>query len=217
LISGDQTMANAAAPQPKDNMGAPAPRYDARLKVTGQARYSSDIPVANPAYAVLVTSAVAKGTLTSLNLEAARAVPGVVDILTAQDMADLKQAEFGTCSTSIQSLGPEIFHAGQIIAVVVGDTFEAATEAAYRVQAAYREETPAATFDSPGVNEADATKESKVHKHVPQAGDAESAIASADVVLDAEYATPTQHHNPIELFTTTCAWRSTSRANSFMD
>jgi xanthine dehydrogenase YagR molybdenum-binding subunit len=199
-------MANAAAPQPKDNMGAPAPRYDARLKVTGQARYSSDIPVANPAYAVLVTSAVAKGTLTSLNLEAARAVPGVVDILTAQDMADLKQAEFGTCSTSIQSLGPEIFHAGQIIAVVVGDTFEAATEAAYRVQAAYREETPAATFDSPGVNEADATKESKVHKHVPQAGDAESAIASADVVLDAEYATPTQHHNPIELFTTTCAW-----------
>jgi xanthine dehydrogenase YagR molybdenum-binding subunit len=41
---------------------------------------------------------------------------------------------------------------------------------------------------------------------VPQAGDAASAIAGADVVLDAEYATPTQHHNPIELFTTTCAW-----------
>jgi xanthine dehydrogenase YagR molybdenum-binding subunit len=148
-------MANPAAPQPKENMGAPAPRYDARLKVTGQARYPADTPVANPAYAVLVTSTIAKGTLTSLELDDARAVPGVVEIFTAEDMSDLKTVEFGArCSTSIQKLGPEIQHAGQIIAVVVADTFE----------------------------------------------------AGADVVLDAEYATPAQHHNPIELFTTTCAW-----------
>jgi xanthine dehydrogenase YagR molybdenum-binding subunit len=200
-------MANAAAPQPKENMGAPAPRYDARLKVTGQARYPADTPVANPAYAVLVTSAIAKGTLTSLELEDARAVPGILDIFTAEDMSELKTVEFGArCSTSIQNLGPEILHAGQIIAIVVGDTFEAAREAARRVKASYREETPSATFDAPGLNEADATKESKAHSHVPQAGDAASAIAGADVVLDAEYATPTQHHNPIELFTTTCAW-----------
>ena len=26
------------------------------------------------------------------------------------------------------------------------------------------------------------------------------------MVVDAEYGTPTQHHNPIELFTTTCVW-----------
>jgi len=200
-------MANPAAPQPKENMGAPAPRYDARLKVTGQARYPADTAVANPAYAVLVTSAIAKGTLTSLVLDDARAVPGVLDIFTADDMSDLKTVEFGArCSTSIQDLGPEIRHAGQIIAVVVADTFEAATEGAQRVRASYSEATPSATFDTPGLNVADATKESKAHSHVPQAGDADGAIASADAVLDAEYATPTQHHNPIELFATTCAW-----------
>jgi xanthine dehydrogenase YagR molybdenum-binding subunit len=200
-------MANPAAPQPKENMGAPAPRYDARLKVTGQARYPADTPLANPAYAVLVTSAIAKGSLTSLELDDARAVSGVLEIFTAEEMSDLKTVEFGTrCSTSIQDLGPEIRHAGQIIAVVVADTFEAATEAAQRVKASYSEETPSATFDTPGLEVADATKESKTHSHVPQAGDAASAIAGADVVLDAEYATPTQHHNPIELFATTCAW-----------
>jgi xanthine dehydrogenase YagR molybdenum-binding subunit len=200
-------MANPAAPQPKENMGAPAPRYDARLKVTGQARYPADTALANPAYAALVTSAIAKGTLTSLVLDDARAVPGVLDIFTADDMSDLKTVEFGArCSTSIQDLGPEIRHAGQIIAVVVADTFEAATEGAQRVRASYSEATPSATFDVPGLNVADATKESKTHSHVPQAGDATSAIAGADVVLDAEYATPTQHHNPIELFATTCAW-----------
>jgi xanthine dehydrogenase YagR molybdenum-binding subunit len=157
-------MANPAAPQPKENMGAPAPRYDARLKVTGQARYPADTVLANPAYAVLVTSAVAKGVLTSLALDDARAVPGVLDIFTAENMSDLKTVEFGTrCSTSIQSLGPEIRHAGQIIAVVVADTFEAATEGAQRVKASYSETTPSATFDAPGLNVADATKESKCH------------------------------------------------------
>jgi xanthine dehydrogenase YagR molybdenum-binding subunit len=200
-------MANPAAPQPKENMGAPAPRYDARLKVTGQARYPADTPLANPAHAVLVTSAIAKGSLTSLELDDARAVPGVIEIFTAQDMSDLKTLEFGTrCSTSIQDLGPEIRHAGQIIAVVVADTFEAATECAHRVKATYREETPSATFDTLGLEVADATKQSKAHRHLPQAGDAATAIAGADVVVDAEYATPTQHHNPIELFATTCAW-----------
>jgi xanthine dehydrogenase YagR molybdenum-binding subunit len=200
-------MANAAAPQPKENMGAPAPRYDARLKVTGQAHYSADTAVANPAFAVLVTSVIARGTLTSLDIEAARAVPGVLEIFTANDMSDLRKSEFGArSSTSIQDLGPEILHAGQIIAIVVADTFEAATEAAHRVKGTYREEKPSATFDAPGLTTADATKESSRHKHLPQAGDAERAVAGADVSLDEEYATPTQHHNAIELFTTTCSW-----------
>jgi xanthine dehydrogenase YagR molybdenum-binding subunit len=42
---------------------------------------------------------------------------------------------------------------------------------------------------------------------LPQAGDADAAIAAAEVRLDAEYGTPTQHHNAIELFTTTAVWR----------
>jgi xanthine dehydrogenase YagR molybdenum-binding subunit len=152
---------NPAAPQPKENMGAPAPRYEARLKVTGEARYPADVPVANPAYAALVTSAIAKGKLTALDLDDAQAVPGVLDILTYQNTSELKKAKFGQgCSTSIQDLGPNIRHAGQIIAVVVADTFEAASEAAQSVKASYSEQTPSATFGAAGLKEADATKES---------------------------------------------------------
>jgi xanthine dehydrogenase YagR molybdenum-binding subunit len=200
-------MANAAAPTPKANMGAPAPRADARLKVTGQARYPSDTPVGNPAFAVLVTSTIAKGRLDRLDLDAARAVPGVLDILTHDNTSELKAVKFGQgSSTSIEDLGPEIQQAGQIIAVVVADSFEAATEGASRVKPTYSEQTPSATFDSQGVTQEDATKVSPQHKHLPQAGDAEAALAGAPVVIDAEYETPTQHHNPMELFTTTCAW-----------
>ena len=199
-------MAVGAAPAPQANMGEPAPRVDARQKVTGEARYASDFAVANPAYAVLVTSAVAKGRLVGLDTEAAKAVPGVLDILTQDNTGELKEVKFGAASTSIQKLGPEIAHDGQIIAMVVADTFEAAREGAYKVRASYAAEAPSASFGSPGVTEEDVTKVSERHKHMPQAGDAEQALAGADVVVDAEYGTPTQHHNPIELFTTTCVW-----------
>jgi xanthine dehydrogenase YagR molybdenum-binding subunit len=199
-------MAIAAAPAPQANMGEPTPRVDARQKVTGEARYASDFPVANPAYAVLVTSGIAKGRLVGLEIESAKAVRGVLDILTQDNTGELKEVKFGAASTSIQKLGPEIAHDGQIIAMVVADTFEAAREAAFKVKANYAAEAPSASFNSPGLTQEDVTKVSERHKHMPQAGDVEAALAGADVVIEAQYGTPTQHHNPIELFTTTCVW-----------
>jgi xanthine dehydrogenase YagR molybdenum-binding subunit len=156
-----------------------------------------------------VTSAIAKGRIQRLDVQEAKAVPGVLDILTYENTIELKPLKFGAAgsgSTSIQSLGPDVAHAGQIIAVVVADTFEGAREAARRVRVDYAASRPSATFGAPGVTEEDATKVSEQHSSVPQVGDAEAALASADVIVDAEYTTPTQHHNPIELFATTCVW-----------
>ena len=70
-----------AAPEPKANMGNPIPRYDAVAKVTGKAAYAADIRLANPAYAYLVTSAIAKGRIESFELSDARQVAGVLDIV----------------------------------------------------------------------------------------------------------------------------------------
>jgi xanthine dehydrogenase YagR molybdenum-binding subunit len=203
---------NRATPDPGRNMGEPLPRVDGRLKVTGAARYGSDYPVANPAYAFLVTSAIAKGRIGRIDLGEALTVPGILDILTYENVKGLKpvksSASGGGATTSIQSLGPEIQHDGQIIGVVLADSFEAAREGAYRVKVTYAPEAPSASFDSPGVTRVDASKVNARAKELPQAGDAEQAMSTADVTLDAEYGTPTQHHNPIELFTTTCVWRN---------
>jgi xanthine dehydrogenase YagR molybdenum-binding subunit len=197
-------MMNRAAPQPLENMGEPAPRIDGRLKVTGAARYGSDFPVRDAAYAFLVTSPISRGRIVGMELQDAKAVPGVLEILTHENTGELKPLKYaaggGGPTTSIQNFGPRIMHDGQIVAMVVAETFEAAREAAYRVHIAYEAETPSATFGSPGVDEKEITKK------LPQAGDAEAAFASAEVKLEVEYGTPTQHHNAIELFTTTCAW-----------
>ena len=202
---------NRAAPEPRRNMGEPLPRVDGRLKVTGEAHYGSDYPVANPAYAFLITSAIAKGRIERFDLGEALAVPGLLDVLTFENVNGLKpvkaSAQGGGATTSIQGLGPEIFHDGQIIGIVLADSFEAAREGAYKTKVVYSPETPSASFGSPGVTHEDASKANARARDLPQAGDAEAAFAAADVTLDAQYGTPTQHHNPIELFTTTCIWR----------
>jgi xanthine dehydrogenase YagR molybdenum-binding subunit len=194
---------------PKDTadlFGIPTPRIDGVAKVTGAARYASDEPVANPAFACLVTSAIARGRVGGFRLERAKAVPGVLDILTHDNVGSQAQPpaqmDGGPTTTTLES--DRIWHDGQIIAVVVADSFEAAREAANRVEVDYVAEPPSATFDSPGVT-------TEPHKTTPETedpkkGDAVSALAGAAVKVDARYSTPTQHHNPIELFTTTCAW-----------
>ncbi len=195
-----------AAPDPLSNMGKPEPRLDGRLKVTGEARYGSDFVVSNPAYAFLVTSRIAKGRIESMDLRAAKAVPGVLEIFNYENTGELKDIKYarggGGPISSIQGFGPRIDYGGQIVALVVADTFEAAREAAHMVRVNYESEPPSATFDSRGT-----TSESAANEGLPQAGDAEQAFAAADVRLEAQYETPTQHHNPIELFTTTCVWR----------
>ena len=197
---------NRAAPEPKHNMGKPAPRLDARLKVTGEARYASDMPVNNPAFAFLVTSTIARGEITNIDLSEAKAMPGVLEILTYQNTGDLKNVKYapggGGVSTSMQELGPKIHHDGQIVAVVIADNFEQAREAAFKVKIDYAADTPSATFDSDGV------KEVAVKKKLPNAGKADDAFDKAEVKLEAEYFMPTQHHNPIELFTTTALWNN---------
>jgi xanthine dehydrogenase YagR molybdenum-binding subunit len=202
---------NTAAPEPKANMGRPEPRIDGRLKVTGAARYAADFPVSNSAYAFLVTSPIAKGTIRGFDLGEARAIPGVLDILTYENAGRLNPAEFtgagGTAATTIQPLAsPRVWHDGQIIAMVVADRFEAAREAAYRVKADFDVQKPSATFGSPGTETQLASEVSKRHREDPAVGDIDAGLGEAEVAIDLEYSTPTQHHNAIELFATTCVW-----------
>src|SRR5689334_13134990 len=128
-------MARTPPPSPAGTsaIGQPEPRIDARAKVTGRARYPSDEPLANPAYGWLVTSAIAKGRITRVDADETRAVPGFLALYTHENASAIKPLEHfhegGTGSTTIAPLaGPRIWHDGQIVALVVAETLEAARE-----------------------------------------------------------------------------------------
>jgi xanthine dehydrogenase YagR molybdenum-binding subunit len=199
-----------AAMQPKENMGAPAPRLDGVPKVTGQALFAADFPIPRLTHAYLVTSAIAKGRLLSFDDSEAAKMPGVLLILSQANTKVPGEFKFiGLGGRAMSGLKPlssdEVLYGGQIIGMVVAETVEQAREAAYHIKVKYEIEQPISTLDSPGVQIIEAENAGTHYKNI-SAGNPTEAFQSADVQLDEEYRTPIQHHNPIELFSTTCLW-----------
>jgi xanthine dehydrogenase YagR molybdenum-binding subunit len=193
-------------------IGDATDRFDARLKVTGAARYGSDFDGgARPAFAYLATSAIALGRITSLDESATRALPGVLEVLTYKNVGErIKPGKTfdkkGYMGSTIAPLASDrIAYAGQIVAVVLADSFETAREGAQKLKIVYAEERPSASFDSPGVQVRPGFEPGGEGED-PKVGDFDSAFATAPVKVDQRYSTPTQHHNAIELFTTSAAW-----------
>ena len=134
-------------------IGQPHTRIDGPAKVSGRALYPSDEAVKNPAWAFLVTSAIARGRIRGFDLDEAGSMPGVIDILTHENVGGEdhppRQQSGGETTTTMEN--DRIWHDGQIIGIVLADTYEIARDAAFRVRVDYELETPSATFGSPGV------------------------------------------------------------------
>jgi len=98
------------------------------------------MPVGNPAYAYLVTSTIARGRIERLALDAAFAVPGVLDILTQDNTGELKNLPFktgrGGVSTSIQNSSRDRMPVRSSL-FVIADTFEAARRGGGKVGVTY--------------------------------------------------------------------------------
>jgi xanthine dehydrogenase YagR molybdenum-binding subunit len=186
-------------------LGPARDRVDGTAKVTGAARYASDEPVAGALFGYMLVSRIARGSISRMDLTEARGVPGVINIVTHENIGGgFKPAtgpDGGPTTTTLES--GKIDHDGQFIGLIVAESYEAAREAANKVHIDYVTQTPSASFDSPG-------SETQPHKPPrggdPSKGDAASAFAVAEVKISQRYSTPTQHHNPIELFTVSCAW-----------
>jgi len=183
-------------------VGQPTNRIDGPLKTTGTAPYAYERhdAVPNPAYGYVVGSAIAKGRIASIDLEAAKAASGVLAIVTADNAGKLDK---GTYNTARLLGGPEIEHYHQAIAVVVAETFEQARAAAELVRVDYGRAEGA--FELAGeVGGAVVPKERKPDTAV---GDFAGAFAAAPVQLDATYTTPDHAHAMMEPHASIASWQ----------
>jgi xanthine dehydrogenase YagR molybdenum-binding subunit len=185
-------------------VGHPLDRIDGPLKTTGTAPYAHDRHdvVANAAYGYIIGAAIAKGRITSMDLGAAKAAPGVIAIVTAENAGKLGK---GSNNTAKLLGGPEIEHYHQAIAVVVAETFEEARAAANLIRVGYAPEKGA--FDLAAAK--DTAKLPKTTFGGPAAssvGDFDTAFAQAPVKLDETYATPDESHAMMEPHATVAAW-----------
>lgn len=174
-------------------------RIDAREKVLGRPLFAADIRLAEMLHAMTTPARIAKGRITAVDTEAAAGVPGVVRVFTHEDFEGvcITPGTLGGNQPGFQPLtGTEVVFRGQPVALVVAETLEAAAEAARIVDVTYEAAPFTATMDEPGA-------EPQPYETVVEAGDAEAALAAAEVTVDVLYRHPQNHHNPLEMISTT--------------
>src|SRR6478609_5039628 len=117
-------------------IGRPTDRIDGPLKTTGTAPYAYERhDVAdNQAYGYVVGAGIAKGRITAIDARRARAAPGVIAVVTAENAGKLEKGSFNTARLLG---GPDVEHYHQAIALVVAETFEQARSAALLIEVGY--------------------------------------------------------------------------------
>ena len=119
-------------------IGVSRPRVEGRSKVTGTTRYAADLEFPHLAHVRLVLSPHASARITGYDLEAARALPGVIDIVTGPDLPELD------VPAADQPLARgRVRYAGQPVVAVVAETPEAAGDAAALIGIDFEPETAA--------------------------------------------------------------------------
>lgn len=179
----------------------PRDRIDGPLKTTGTATYAYEWhqEAENVAYGFVIGAGIAKGTIENIDTAAARQAPGVLTILTAENVGPLGKGEMNTATLLG---GPTIEHYHQAIALVVAQTFEQARAAAGLVRVAYRRE--AGNYSLAAAKPHVTTPPEDTPDSVT--GDFATAFAAAEVQLDATYTTPDQSHIAMEPHASMAAW-----------
>jgi xanthine dehydrogenase large subunit len=113
---------------------APLPHDTAHLHVTGQARYTDDIPLPKGAlHLAFGLSPVARGTLTALDLDPVRAAPGVVRVWAHGDLPSDCDCSPSNHDEPMLSDGT-IHYLGQPLVLVAATSHLAARRAARETQ-----------------------------------------------------------------------------------
>lgn len=173
-----------------------AARVDALDKVRGRTLYGADVPADGLLHAMTVPARIAKGEVTGIDTSVALSIFGVRLVLTPEDTPMPAAArESGRVPPMLETA---IAHRGQIVALVVAETLEAAIQGAEAVEISYAQ--------SPFNTDFHAADTPREDTDAPTFGDADAAFAQAEVTIDQTYSTAANHHNPMELLSTTAVW-----------
>jgi xanthine dehydrogenase YagR molybdenum-binding subunit len=194
---------------PPGKIGTPRTRLEGRAKVTGEARYTGDVPFAELAHGWLVTSTIARGRIRAIDTEPVLAMPGVLGVLHHANAPRLTPGlGFMGPDATLQVLQDDhVPFRGWPVALVVAETAEQARAAAEALVVTYDEEPHDVTFsgDHPGVYtpEPNARVQPDLEK-----GDVEAGLAASAMVVDEEYTTPEEYHNAMEPHAAMARWEN---------
>jgi xanthine dehydrogenase large subunit len=176
------------------SVAKPLPHDAARLHVTGQARYVDDIPLpADTLHLAFGLSGVARGRITAMDLSAVRKAPGVVLVLTADDLPFANDVSPSAHDEPLLATG-DVHYLGQPVFAVVADSHLAARRAARLGRITYAEETPILTMDQALAADSRFEEGPRIYAK----GDAPAAIAAAPHRVEGRFEIGGQEHFYLE-------------------
>lgn len=184
-------------------LGKGLDRTDGIAKVTGAAVYAAEQrPKGKLAFGYAVTATIAVGTVKSVDTTAAISMPGVIHIISDDPRLPSESPNIG--AEMAPRFDGVVESYGQIVALVLAESFEQARAAALAVAVEYVPQK--GQFDT--IAEVAAAKPPHEGAMLPDvvAGDIDAAMASADVSHDATYTTPYQVHAAMEPHAAVAEW-----------
>ena len=193
-------------PEPKTTdwrLGSRIPRVDVEEKVTGTGKYPDDFYVDGMCYGSALRSAHPRARVLSIDTTEAKALPGVVAVLTAEDIpGENKIGHLKHDQYTLIPVGGLTHYLGDAIALVATEDMETLEQAKKLIRVEYEVLPPvrsieeAAAPDAPLVFDEE-TSNVQAYKHVSR-GNAEEAIKNARHVISHHFETPWTEHAFLE-------------------
>lgn len=178
-------------------------RIDGPLKTCGHATYAAEYALDGMAYGVLVGVKTGAGKVTGIDDNAARALPGVIDVITDFETFIRNPQQGGETAAPTQGVR-EIGYFGEIVAIVLADNFETARDAAAQIVVRYEDGDGVYDFAAHR-DDAEKPADAMIPAHASQ-GDPDSALADAAFSVDATFTTPSQNSAAMEPHASIATW-----------
>ncbi|OLT59401.1 xanthine dehydrogenase family protein molybdopterin-binding subunit [Moorena bouillonii] len=189
-------------------------RKDGRAKVTGTATYAAEHQIPGLVHGYLVTANIAHGQIKSIDTQGAATAPGVIAVFTHKNAPTVSKPANDFITSKIYEArlplsDDQIYYAGQIIGLVVADTFERARHAAHLVKVEYVTQEPIVETSKATFNEAPPMfgQQMTFEKGNVAGGDFASAMAGVGAGITATYTTSTELHAAMEPHAIIAHWQ----------
>jgi len=202
-------------------IGSRVIRPDGVDKVTGRANFGADVTLPGMLYGRILRSPHAHARIRSIDVSAARAIPGVHAVITGQDFPSVGHeaitggegaGDYADLATNVMARDRVLYH-GHAVAAVAASSNSIAEAALAAIKVEYEPLPPVMDLDTAMAVDAPLIDPQLFTEGLPEKpqrpsnvaavmefkrGDIEAGFAEADVVVEGTYRTPTVHQGYIE-------------------
>lgn len=190
--------ADASGPEPGDGVGAPLDRFRGRELALGERAFVDDLQRPDLGHGALVFSPHPRARVEAIDVRAARALPGVLAVVTAADVPGTRWNGLIHDDWPLMvAVGEEVRCVGDVVAAVAATDETTARRAASLVRVRYRPMAPALDPDAAldeGAPRVHPDRENLLSRTVVRRGDVVTALGASAHVVEGVWRTQRIEH-----------------------